>query len=147
MPDRELEALRARLEAIAATAAFLAEHAGDLFTIAFEAGSNGYDGAGGGSGPESSPPRAGDDYALKLWARLFREAERADAELVGLQRATLAVFKVTSPRPPRSRGSLTSGAEHRRLVTKQTERRSAGAYTPKRLEDQPAHPSAKRGNR
>ncbi|MGH9281641.1 MAG: hypothetical protein ACRD0S_01755 [Acidimicrobiales bacterium] len=140
MAPREVDVLRARLEAIAGAAAALAAQIEDLHVVAYErqardevkvAGS-----AGGGI------DTVGDQRARSLWRRLDVELQAIEIGLVGLERAAGNLL-CEGPSALQTRGSMVSPGEFARAVLKQRERRESGDYTPHRTEDQPNYPGAK----
>jgi hypothetical protein len=138
----DAQTLRRRLESISRLAKRLRDNTIDLHSLA-------YDPHIGDSEPDrgkhdSKPPRSGDPRAKAVLNRLAAEADAIEAVLVGLDRATLALFYARSTSPEPSRGSLISHREHDQLRANQRARKAAGYYTPAPLIDQPAHPGKRR---
>lgn len=133
--------LHRRIHSLCRMATRIEAHAGDLHALAHEPRRLGLE--GDRSGFESRPPpgwaadqtRAGD-----LWARIATTVARAEADLVGLERAMVALFYAGSTSPEPTRGSMISRADFDGLVTRQRSRDD----TPARLIDQPQHPGSQR---
>jgi hypothetical protein len=131
----EVDALRHRLLTLVRAADRLRSHAGDLHGLGWEP-HVGEALEGDASGFESSPPRAGDPRARRLFEKIAAEAARAEAELVGLERSMLGLFVARTERPDPSRGSTIRVEEFDDQLARQRRR----SDTPVRLEPQPQHP-------
>lgn len=131
----DVEVLCRRLDTLIRAATRLRQHCPDLHSLAWEA-HVGEVLEGDTPGFVSAPPRAGDPWARRLYARTLHEVAEAEAGLVGCDRMMMALFHTRSERPDPSRGSTISVADFDAARAKQRGRPD----TPVRLEPQPQHP-------
>lgn len=136
MSARDVEILRARLQAIARAALRLAGELEDLHEVAYTPAVAGHDKVSGGgvSGLET----VGDPRARALWRRLdeLRDLELA---IVTLEQA-VGNLLASGPSPEPTRGSLIPKREFRAALRRQRQRDARGEYTPRRNVDQPPYP-------
>lgn len=138
MSDIPVPELRRRLETISRAAGRLRQHLPDLHTLGWDAPSG--DGEPDRGQFESRTPRSGHPHARHLYSRIDTQTAGIEADLIGLERAMVALFYVGSTSPEPSRGSMISRADFDDQLTRQQRRPD----TPIRLVEQPPHPGAKR---
>lgn len=131
----DVEALRRRLASLIRAADRLRAHCPTLYSLAWEP-HVGESLEGDAPGFASSPPRAGDPRARRLFARIVADVERAEADLVGLERIMSGLMFARAERPEPSRGSTIGVAEFDEKIEVARRRGDGHAL----LEPQPQHP-------
>jgi hypothetical protein len=139
---REVEQLRAAVERLSRSAGWLARQAEDLWSMGWEPAVIEVEKVAGGEIDRA--PRAGDERARRLFKRALERVLRAEADMVGLERMTTALFVASTPSPEATWGSRVSNADFNAALKRQRRRAEAGEYTPVKLASQPLHPGRKK---
>jgi hypothetical protein len=144
---REVDLLRARLGDIADTAAALAKSTEDLYRLAYEKGSAQADVkvAGGGIKPELDSH--GDPRARHLWHKLEKHAKSSETALRALLLGIGNLMAQGQIDTTVRFGSAMTPAEFEWVLMRQRARQANGEYTPHRTEEQPDHPSRRKGKK
>lgn len=149
MTPREIDQLRRHLYAISQATTHLQQHLLDLYYLAWEAPTT--DTEQVAATKTDHTPRTGHPKALHLYRRLCTNLAKAEALVVGDERAILGYFMTNGTTPEPTRGSLIPLAEHEKGLAQQTRQAANGHYVPARIETQPAHPGkptqSKKGRR
>ncbi len=140
MAPRDVDVLRARLNAVVSAARALSGQIEDLHVYAFDRPANGETKVAGGNTIDD-PLGVGDQRARALWHTLEDKLKEAETLVVGLGRAVGNLLSA-GPSAEITRGSLIRKAELKAAVKRQARRAGNGEYTPRRLMEQPPYPGA-----
>jgi hypothetical protein len=139
LTPRDVNDLRARLEAAAVAAAALARHVDDVHSLAYEKHVSPGERVTVKKPFPDGLEVVGDLRARILWAHLVKHAHHVESILLTLEQGVgnlLAAGRSAED----TRGSLISSAEFAHAVQAQRRRASAGDYTPARSQEQPGYP-------